>query len=726
MARGKLRLGIFSRGRFRNMKLQTKLILSFIFLSALIGASGGSGLLFVNRIADTVGVYSDVSSPLVEETTALVGGMQTMHVALLDALGGQDEDRIQTTEAEITELEGAAQKGFERLRQLLAAGDIDLDTEGAMSRQAEFVEQAHDMLTAHRIKVSKEAAAQQQLHEFEKQRQALEKLVTAFARQAEITMGETEDGTKTLLQSGDATLAGLDDMLSITFDQAYLMRLQDIARAYVAKRDADQLAEIETRFKKTVKKSKSWLKRLKARAKTEQAKKDVKAITDGFDDLEFSALFDNGLFAVYRESLEANARAGALKVSLAETGKDYESTLDAIVASARGLNKSVKESTRKGVYDALLSIGVIIALGIVVSLLFGIFLARGISRPLGRITAAMQRLAEGDMTIAVENAEQKNEIGDLARALAVFKDNAIEKVRLEEEQVQNESRAEEEKRQAQFKMADDLESSVKSIVDSVSSSATEMEAAAQSMSSTAEETNAQSATVAAAAQQASANVETVSAAAEELSKSIEEVGRQVTQSTKIAGDAVTEAEKTNVSIKGLAEAAQKIGEVVELITGIAEQTNLLALNATIEAARAGDAGKGFAVVASEVKSLANQTAKATEEISQQIAGIQTATEDSVQAIGGISKIIHELDEISTAIAAAVEEQSAATGEIANGSQQAATGTNDVSSNIEGISRAAGETGTASGQVLTSAQDLAKQSTDLGNEIDKFLAQIRAA
>ncbi len=541
MARGKLRLGIFSRGRFRNMKLQTKLILSFIFLSALIGASGGSGLLFVNRIADTVGVYSDVSSPLVEETMALVGGMQNMHVALLDALGGQDEDRIQTTEAEITELEGAAQKGFERLRQLLAAGGIDLDTEGAMSRQAEFVEQAHDMLTAHRIKVSKEAAAQQQLHEFEKQRQALEKLVTAFAREAEATMGETEDGTKTLLQSGDATLAGLDDMLSITFDQAYpqvqgsykvqayLMRLQDIARAYVAKRDADQLAEIETRFKKTVKKSKSWLKRLKARAKTEQAKKDVKAITDGFDDLEFSALFDNGLFAVYRESLEANARAGALKVSLAETGKDYESTLDAIVASARGLNKSVKESTRKGVYDALLSIGVIIALGIVVSLLFGIFLARGISRPLGRITAAMQRLAEGDMTIAVENAEQKNEIGDLARALAVFKDNAIEKVRLEEEQVQNESRAEEEKRQAQFKMADDLESSVKSIVDSVSSSATEMEAAAQSMSSTAEETNAQSATVAAAAQQASANVETVSAAAEELSKSIEEVGRQVTQ-----------------------------------------------------------------------------------------------------------------------------------------------------------------------------------------------------
>ena len=343
------------------MKLQTKLVLSFVFLSTLIGASGASGLFFVNRIADTVGVYSDVSSPLVDDTMALVGGMQNMHVALLDALGRQDEDQIRATEAEITELEGAAQKGFERLRQLLAAGAIDLDIDGAMSRQGEFVEQAHDMLTAHRIEVSKEAAAHQQLGEFEKQRQALEKLLTAFARQAEANMSEAEDVTKTLLPSGDATMAGLDDMLSKTFNQAYpqvqgtykvqayLMRLQDIARAYVAERNADQLAEIETRFKKTVKKSASWLKRLKSRAKTEQAKKDVKTITDGFGELEFSASFDNGLFAVYRESLETNALAGALKVSLAETGRNYESTLDAIVASARDLNKSVRESTNKGV-----------------------------------------------------------------------------------------------------------------------------------------------------------------------------------------------------------------------------------------------------------------------------------------------------------------------------------------------------------------------------------------
>ncbi|MDX1484058.1 MAG: methyl-accepting chemotaxis protein [Alphaproteobacteria bacterium] len=277
----------------------------------------------------------------------------------------------------------------------------------------------------------------------------------------------------------------------------------------------------------------------------------------------------------------------------------------------------------------------------------------------------------------------------------------------------------------QVKLADDFESNVKSVVDAVSASATEMQSTAESMSATAEETNRQSSAVAAASEQATNNVQTVASAAEELSASVSEIGTQVSQSTKIAENAVDQAQQTNDQIQELAEAAQKIDEVVKLISDIAGQTNLLALNATIEAARAGDAGKGFAVVASEVKSLANQTAKATEEIAAQIAAVQTATTNAVSAIESISKVIAEINEISTTVASAVEEQGAATQEIARNVQEAAAGTKEVSSNITGVTTAAAETGTSATEVLEAAAELSKQSAALAGQVDDFLAQVRA-
>jgi methyl-accepting chemotaxis protein len=264
---------------------------------------------------------------------------------------------------------------------------------------------------------------------------------------------------------------------------------------------------------------------------------------------------------------------------------------------------------------------------------------------------------------------------------------------------------------------------VKDVVGIVASAATEMEATAQGMSATAEETNRQATAVAAASEEAATNVQTVAAATEELSASIREISQQVTQSTKISGEAVQEIERTNVTVKGLAEAAQKIGEVVKIINDIAGQTNLLALNATIEAARAGEAGKGFAVVASEVKTLANQTAKATEEIGTQIANIQAATGRSVEAIQGIGGTIARINEIATAIASAVEEQGAATLEISRNVQQAAAGTQDVSANIGGVSMAATQTGEASSQVLDAARELAKHGVNLNGEIEQFLKSI---
>jgi methyl-accepting chemotaxis protein len=277
---------------------------------------------------------------------------------------------------------------------------------------------------------------------------------------------------------------------------------------------------------------------------------------------------------------------------------------------------------------------------------------------------------------------------------------------------------------AQVALANKFESDVKGVVSMVASAAAEMQSSAESLASTAEETSQQSIGVAAASEEATSNVQTVASATEELSASVQEVGRQVGESNRISNEAVVEAEKTNAKVVGLAESAQKIGDVVNLINDIASQTNLLALNATIEAARAGEAGKGFAVVASEVKNLATQTAKATEEISQQVAEIQGSTTEAVKAIGEISSTIGKMSEIAKAVATSVEEQICATREIAENVQQAASGTQEVTGNINGVQQAASETGSAATQVLDATRELSTQSEMLSKQVDDFLAEIR--
>ena len=370
-----------------------------------------------------------------------------------------------------------------------------------------------------------------------------------------------------------------------------------------------------------------------------------------------------------------------------------------------------------------------IALGglvIVILALGGAFvIGRSITNPIQAMTGAMRELANKNMSVVIPATDQKDEVGEMASAVQVFKDNMVRA-----DQLAAEAAREQEVRSRRADKVENLtkhfDTEASTVLNTVSSAATELESTSASMSATAEETSKQATTVATAAEQASTNVQTVAAAAEELSNSIHEISRQVAKSTEIAGKAVREAEKTHAQVQGLAASAQKIGEVVNLITDIAEQTNLLALNATIEAARAGDAGKGFAVVASEVKNLANQTARATEEIGAQIGGIQTATNEAVAAIDGIGKIINEINQIATAIASAVEEQGAATQEIARNVEQAATGTTEVSSTIVGVNQAASETGHASGQVLEASRELARQAEGLKGIVQKFLSDVRSA
>ncbi len=371
---------------------------------------------------------------------------------------------------------------------------------------------------------------------------------------------------------------------------------------------------------------------------------------------------------------------------------------------------------------------VIVAASAIIIILFslaGFTMARAIVKPIIAMTDCMARLAKKDWSTEIPALDRKDEVGQMARAVDVFKQGGIENERLVAAQ-----QAEETMKAARQRKIDnhitEFDRMIGSVLQTVSLASEELQATAQSMSATAEETQRQATAVAAASEQATTNVQTVAAASEELASSISEIGRQVSESVNIATEAVSEAERTNVQIRGLAEAAQKIGDVVQLINDIAGQTNLLALNATIEAARAGDAGKGFAVVASEVKNLASQTAKATEEISSKIAEMQAATASSVTAIGSIGETIVRINEIATTIASAVEQQGAATAEIASNAQQVSHGTREVSSNIVNVTQAAGETGSASAQVLSSATALARESESLRSQVDGFLTNIRAA
>jgi methyl-accepting chemotaxis protein len=359
-------------------------------------------------------------------------------------------------------------------------------------------------------------------------------------------------------------------------------------------------------------------------------------------------------------------------------------------------------------------------------ILLAFFNVRSITRGIASVTKPMGELAAGNLSIEIPNRGEKTEIGAIADAVQIFKQGLIERRDLETAAKETEIRAAAQRKADMNALATKFEGTVGNIIDTVSSSTTELEATAVTLTRTAETTQRLTATASRASNDASQNVQTVASATEELSSSVNEIARQVQESSRIATEAVQQAARTDQRMNELSAAAQRIGDVVKLITAVAEQTNLLALNATIEAARAGEAGRGFAVVASEVKALASQTAKATDEISAQISSMQNAANDSVTAIKEIGGTIGRISEIASLIASAVEEQGSATQEIARNVQQAAQGTTQLAGNLGDVDRGASETGSASTQVLASAKSLANEGGRLKLEVGRFLDTVRAA
>jgi methyl-accepting chemotaxis protein len=423
----------------------------------------------------------------------------------------------------------------------------------------------------------------------------------------------------------------------------------------------------------------------------------------------------NATHDIARSDADLSATFQGLEPKVAEAIGEIDRLSGIADASERALRDTMRVRMASALALAALAICVL-----------SFLLGRTISQPILAMTAALTKLAGGDFNIALPGLKRRDEIGEMAGAARIFKDNMIDAERLRTEQLAEQQARSFQRRDERLRLASGFHDAVGSFVDKVSSEATELEAAASTLTRTAEITLELSGVVSGASSEASSSIRSVAAATGEMTSSVEEIGRQVVESRKIAQVAVQHAKTTDARITALSRAADRIGEVVKLITGIAEQTNLLALNATIEAARAGDAGRGFAVVAQEVKALAAQTAKATEEIGKQISGMQTATQESVEAIKEIGAVILQISEVSGMIAVAVEEQGSATRQIAQNVQMASDGAARVGGAIADVHQGAADTGSASGQVLASAQSLSSQASQLKLEVDNFLASIRAA
>ncbi|MGY4368412.1 methyl-accepting chemotaxis protein [Bradyrhizobium sp. LB1.3] len=428
-------------------------------------------------------------------------------------------------------------------------------------------------------------------------------------------------------------------------------------------------------------------------------------------------------FASWAETAQQTA---ALDASMMKTFRGLEPGMIEVRNTVEDLYKQAEAAEAATRDSVRLWMAVAFGVTVVVLAAVGFLLGRSISKALAGMVGAMTRLARGELSTSVPGIGRRDEIGEMAGAVEVFRTNMAETERLRTEQVAADVRGRQQRKADMQELADNFEGAVGEIIETVSSAATELEASSNTLTQAAERGSGLATVVAAASEEASANVQSVSSASEEMTSSISEISRQVQESARVADVAVEQAQRTNGRVAELTKAASRIGDVVELINTIASQTNLLALNATIEAARAGEAGKGFAVVATEVKALAEQTAKATGEISQHIGAIQTATQDSVGAIKEIGDTIARMSEISSAIAAAVEEQGAATQEISRNIQHAAHGTSQVSANIGDVQRGAGETGAASAQVHSAAQSLSQESNRLKSEVARFLESVRAA